>query len=59
MECSKRAPDPLKELLNYARLIEYSVSFILTLLVSMVLLNRVRFKLESFTYLVMAILLFT
>ena len=59
MGTSNKELETLKELLKYARLIEYSVSFILTLLISMMLLNRVRFKLESFTYLVMAILLFT
>ena len=59
MKSSKKDHDPLKMQLNIARLVEYSVSFLLTLLISIVLLNRVRCQLEGFTYLVMAILLFT
>jgi hypothetical protein len=59
MEPKEGELEHLKDQLYNARLIEYSVSFILTILVSIVVLIRVRCQLECFTYFVMAVLLFS
>jgi hypothetical protein len=59
MDPGEKDLEHLKGQLYNARLIEYSVSFMLTIVVSIVVLFRVRCQLEGFTYLVMAILLFS
>ena len=59
MEPEEGDLEHLRGQLYNARFIEYSVSFMLTIVVSIVVLFRVRCQLEGFTYLVMAILLFS
>ena len=51
--------DILKGRLYTARLIEYSTSFFITIIVSLIVIIRVKFQLEGFTYVVMGILFFS
>jgi cell division protein FtsX len=49
--------EELSEILNLARLTEYSISFLVTMLVSLVVIFKVRCQLQNFSYYIMGILM--
>ena len=51
--------DILKGRLYTARLIEYSTSFFITIIISLIVIIRVKCQLEGFTYVVMGVLFFS
>jgi hypothetical protein len=49
----------LKMYLSWARLVEYTISFLITIVVSLFVILKVRCQLQDFSYYVMGILIFS
>ena len=56
-DSSAASYEELSEILNLARLTEYSISFLVTMIVSLVVIFKVRCQLQNFSYYIMGILM--